>query len=133
MGEIAALSTNYIAWLSSTAVNAIDRLADAGAGGPWVTTIGRLVAADGPDLVDGVLSHPIVFDEKSVFSKTIVWTGTLDDGVKGHRCADWSSTDSTGLVGLSSQGTAAAGTGWSGVAGHFAQCGLPSALYCFQP
>lgn len=114
------------AWLSSSSMNAIDRLADVG---PWyrldqqtklfesraAITQGPLVPiVDAPDAGAGV--------------RALFWTGTLLDGTASDAtCADW--TEYVGITATVGR-TDTAGPGW--VAQTLQSCSTYLALLCFE-
>ena len=87
------LGGTWLAWLSTDSFNAITRLQDAGALGPYVRTDGVVVAEDLADLTDGELNAPIDKDEYGIDNgMLIVWTGTTQSGLAhGHpmMCNNW--------------------------------------------
>ena len=98
----AALPGTYLAWLSTSTVNAKDRL---GSDGPWFNTRGQRIARSLDDLTDGVLENPITYDAAgggppSPPYNLWPYTGTQADGTAaaGMTCGDWTVT--TGGVGL---------------------------------
>lgn len=89
----------FIAWLSTSNTNAIDRLSSSG---PWARLDGVVVAINKADLVDGMLNASISFNEFGIYNSTRSFTGTLADGTaSANNCLDWTSYDSfdTGDVG----------------------------------
>ncbi len=93
--QAAGLKGTYVAWLSSSLIDAKDRLG--GARG-WVRVDGKPVADQITDLTSGVIWYPIVIDELgfSYASGSSDWvaTGTLEDGTRHplNNCEDWTST-----------------------------------------
>ena len=89
------LPGEFVAWLSTDSVNAVDRLA--GSDGPWFNTNGEMVATSLADLTRGDINNPIDFDEDGIGPLTPtenveVWTGTLGDGTGGGAyCLGWTS------------------------------------------
>lgn len=128
--DTARLGGGFSAWLSTTTIDARDRIGDV----PYRRTDGALLATGRSDLVDGSLSVPLSYDESAVETPggSFAWTGTLADGtfdaVNGS-CGDWASGASTGAVGVPTLSNAA----WTNV-GTPIPCGVNAArLYCFAP
>ncbi len=128
----ASLGGSWKAWLSSSTVNAIDRVADVG---PWylvdrctlVFANKAAIAATGPRaaidrLADGSMAPPVN-----------LWTGTKATGVKdAFTCADWTNDQPIhgyeGTVGTGSNGFFAGA--WTETATN--PCHLSAALICFE-
>ena len=116
----------YRAWLSTTTVDAITRLADQ----RFVLVDGRDVAQTLADLTDGQLAAPIEISELGAVVHRPVWTGTLESGTltPGNvNCNDWSSNLPTvpangGMSDLTDR--------WSSSLGN-AFCDSTGPLYCF--
>jgi len=124
--QSAGLPGTFVAWLSDSTTNAIDRLA--GSRG-WVRTDG-LPFADTPNgIVTGELFNPLDVDEHGIVISLsdAVWTGTGADGHLGADCNDWTSSSAT--IGYSGRDlpdfTAAMESNYT--------CGTSQAhLYCFE-
>lgn len=121
----------YKAWLSTSTVNAIDRL---GTARGWVRVDGKPFADTKADIVAGKIFHPLRVDENGNFDNQVwgskVWTGTYGDGTvnSSATCNDWISADST-LSGSEGHddGVTSAYT-WTGTSG----CNYNTPrLYCF--
>lgn len=118
----AGLSGTFVAWLSSSEANAIDRLA--GAGG-WLRTDGKPFAND----PRGPIYHPLALDE---FGSDI-WVGSALTGTNAggtvtpeQTCEDWT-------VALGSAGAGALHTttvSWTTYYGGDT-CVYPTHIYCF--
>ena len=67
LAENAGLPGEFVAWLSTASVDAVDRLA--GSNGPWFSTGGEMVAASVADLTDGDITNPITYN--SIFNTQI--------------------------------------------------------------
>jgi hypothetical protein len=122
-----ANAANFKAWLSSSTVNAKDRITS---NGPWVRLDGIKIADNKADLTDGSLFTSINLNENGgYFGNYGVWTGTESSGMKSaSTCNDWTSS-SAPVSGRT--GTAAnAGDGWTG--SSTATCGSGFHLYCFE-
>ncbi len=131
----AGLSGTYKAWLSTTSVNAKDRISD----GLYVRTDGQTIAVSKADLIDGSISVPINRDEFGNIpsGETQVFTATNEFGVKwvfdsfpsiNYSCVDWTTSsnpyDHTGQMGSTN-------SNWTqGSAGQ--GCANARRLYCFK-
>ncbi|MCC6600242.1 MAG: hypothetical protein IT223_06170 [Crocinitomicaceae bacterium] len=133
--DAAGLSGTYKAWLSTTSVNAKDRISD----GLYVRTDGQTIAVSKADLIDGSISIPINRDEFGNIpsGETQVFTATNEFGVKwvfdsfpsiNYSCVDWTSSsnpyDHTGQMGLTNTGWTQASAGQG--------CSYARRLYCFE-
>lgn len=100
----AGLPGTYTAWLSTTTVNAIDRIK---ADGPWRLVNGTEIAKTKADLVKGSLTQRFDKDEKGntpPAAEDRVWTGTGPNGTfSGADCNAWGGTGGKGLVGEAEQ------------------------------
>ena len=121
------LEGTYVAWLSTSTVDARDRL---GAARGWVRPDGRPFADTVDDLTSGIDYYPPRLDEygNDVGGASIV-TGTSTNGTGpffSTFCADWT-TDDGGIVG---GGSADAGAGaWTQFWSY--NCTTPQRLLCF--
>jgi hypothetical protein len=119
-----------VAWLSTDAVDAKDRLA--GSRG-WVNTRGEPVVDTVDDLVARKIMRPIQYDEQGSVQRPDdgIWTGTKGDGTAFDDeadCGDWES-DVDGAF-LTPRGHAAAvASAWTH-SGN-ATCATARALFCF--
>jgi hypothetical protein len=90
----------YVAWLSTSTVDAAARLRDARG---WIRIDGAPVIDSVTDLAQNELFHPIRLDEygrdvtrASPYGFIPVWTGTsLNYGASPRTCSDWTSADDT--------------------------------------
>jgi hypothetical protein len=124
----AGLPGHYVAWLSTSTANAVDRLGNANG---WVRTDGQPFANLRSDLVAGKVFYPPVLGEDgSNLDLSVAATGTDGDGtvLPAQTCVDWTQP-----------GGAQAGTGAPGFGSHawtaefFNQpCSGPFSLYCFE-
>jgi len=103
LAEAARLPKNtYVAWLSSSSQNAINRL---GSAGGWVRVDGKPFAKERKEIIEGIILHPLAVDEGGRYMGLpgggLVWTGTNADGTlrSDGTCQDWTSTATTGLTG----------------------------------
>ena len=120
------LTGTYRAWLSTTTVNAIDRL---GTASGWVRPDGRPFVNSRADLVAGRIFYPLILNERNASEAgDTVWTATQANGLGNpNSCANWTSTTDAGqpTIGFDDQGT----TGWTQNGG--AACTSSNHLYCF--
>jgi hypothetical protein len=124
----ASLPGTYVAWLSTSTTNAIDRLA--GSRG-WIRTDGTPFADQPSDIAAGTVWSPISLladGSEQAFSNPIVTTGTTATGVASTTCADWTQTTGTdATTGL----LTATDASWTSSSSLSAACTGPSRLYCF--
>jgi hypothetical protein len=125
----ASLPGTYIAWLSTSTTNAIDRLA--GSRG-WVRPDGLPFVDQIADLAASKQWTPISLladGSEQVFDATLVTTGTSANGNAGATCSDWTLTMST----LAAHGDLdAISTGWTINGSPLSNgCLGPSRVYCF--
>ncbi len=132
LASTAGLAGTYVAWLSTTTVDARDRLTEPGGAG-FVRTDGAVVATSIADLLDNSLASPIQLDENGTdIGAESVWTGTYSGGVAAsplaiELCSDWTSGGShAGGIGASDETD---GT-WSLTVPSI--CSLERHLYCFE-
>ncbi|MDO8519145.1 MAG: DUF1554 domain-containing protein [Deltaproteobacteria bacterium] len=131
LATAAGLTGTFSAWLSTTSVNAKDRVSIGHAGG-FVLRNGTTTVADNfADLLDATIDAAINQDESGNTLATNTWTGTAEDGTAhANTCSDW--TSSSGLV---SGRLAIAQAGFTDAQWtNFANNGCSSAThwYCFQ-
>ncbi len=125
----AGVSGSYKAYLSTSAVDAKDRLAS---DGPWVRVDGVTIAASKADLTDGDLLAPINVTEEGAYLSGDMYaaTGSWSGGTKeGHYCVDWTDETSTGAFG----DIVMIDSNWSRYS--VLNCELPGIayhLYCFE-
>jgi hypothetical protein len=120
------LGGTWKAWLSTSTVNAKDRIVD----GEYQLLNGQVVANDKADLIDGSLDLPINLDENSVNVGFMqVWTGSNAGGTvtAGSTCVDWT----TAVSGPGTMGSSGAiNDDWTDFGG--AGCSSPFRMYCFE-
>lgn len=128
LASAAGLNGDYVAWLSTAAADARDRIDDR----PYFGSDRQLIATDLADLTDGTLRSPFVLNEVGAAGPTSAWTGTQSDGraTSFGRCSEWTSASSaeTGAAGSGMFTTSlwtAAGAGVGCNAANFV------GLYCF--
>jgi hypothetical protein len=127
----ADLDGEWVAWLSSGARTARDRVTSPG---PFVLVDGTRVSATKAQLTGGTLEHAIDLDErrKPVSNDTTVWTGTRADGTSsgfGETCMDWNPSTPSIAQGRTGSVRATDG-GWT--QGALAQCSNLARVYCFE-
>ena len=91
LAKAQGLAGTYVAWVSTTGTNAIDRIT---ANGPWQRVDGQVVAQTKAQLATGTLTTALLRDEKNQTppaAEDRVWTATGADGkfVGGSDCAGW--------------------------------------------
>jgi hypothetical protein len=121
---------SFVAWLSSSAADAVDRLPASLA---WARLDGVGLASNRADLADGRLAAPLNLTSARRYlpepqGETLAWTGTAFDGtsVPDSTCADWTSTADLGLAGEVNLASA----GWTD--GMPSDCAADLPLYCFS-
>lgn len=123
------LAGTFVAWLSTSAVDARDRLTEPGGQG-FVRTDGAVVATSIADLTDGSIQNPINRDESDVgVPAGYPWTGSDADGTVytgASTCSNWTSTAGTGMQARSDL-TDSRWTGWV-----LSSCAGDKPLYCFE-
>ena len=115
------------AWLSSSLMNAIDRLADVG---PWYRLDQQTKLFENRA---GITQGPLVPIEDpadaGVGTRTFFWSGTLLDGTtSGANCTDW--TEYVGGLKATVGRADTAGPGW--VAPTLESCSTYASLLCFE-
>lgn len=122
----AGLGGTWVAWLSSSAADAKNRLGTA-------RGFVRMDGAPFGDTVASITSSPHIFnaihlDEHGVDVGTVtVWTGTDADGTKSSStCTDWTTTSGSATTGTTGGGPDA----WT--ARTTPTCSAPRHLYCFE-
>ncbi len=122
--------TSFVPWLSTTLVDAVDRLTT---DGPFRRPDGGVVAIDIAELVGPSFTRNSLHQQEDGLyihdSFDRVWTGTFPDGTgDGHRCDDW--TD--GSTGHGRSGAANVGRveQWTNINAYF--CEDEQRLYCFS-
>ncbi len=128
LANAAGLAGTWNAWLSTSTVNAKDRITNQ----KYVRMDHARVAFGIEDLTDNLIANPIGLDENGVQppENIPVWTGTTGSGVASSdaRCNDWTNSDVSvlGRFGITTSKTAT----WT----HFAtfNCNTILRLYCFE-
>jgi hypothetical protein len=125
----AGLGGTWVAWLSTTGVDARDRLPVGS--GPFVRAVsGVQIADDLFDLANAQLDAPVRDDPFGLdLGGQRVWTGTVGLGGTAHpdRCGDWTDELEDGMTG----GTSSIGVGWTEQS-LSSQCTSPRHLYCLE-
>lgn len=123
--DAADLPGTYVAWLSDSSTNAIDRLT--GARG-WVRLDGRPVIDRPSDLPARSMRYPILFESGGVpVANTNPVMGTSDENgtLLAASCEDFSVMTGSLRAGFASH----VGERWA--RGTIASCGSPGRVYCF--
>jgi hypothetical protein len=113
----------YVAYMSSSTVNAIDRL---GSARGWSRLDGRPVFDTVAEIATGSMFYPPAFDDLGHAVSTCAATGTTSTGQASPTldCTDWTSTSGGVTCGASS------GTYWAW--GSFLTfCNVAYSIYCF--
>ena len=122
--QAAGLAGTFVAFLSTSTINARDRLA--GSRG-WVRVDGKPVLDSNDDIASGKIYYPIVLDENGSYVDQVrVVTGTLGTGNGPGGCSDYTTTGTVG-VGLASSTS----FDWLDHAGNSVQCNSAQRIYCF--
>lgn len=126
---IGGTNNSYRAWLSTTLVNAMDRLAPASG---WVRTDGRAFANTPSEIGNGLLFNPPRIDELGndlfevgAFTATTQGGGYDFPNTNNGDCGSYSSTTGSITGGITSSGST-----MFTVYGSYA-CNQPAHLYCF--
>lgn len=113
-------------WVSSSTVNAKDRIVD----GKYIRMDGQIIANSKSDLLDNSLAEKIDRNElNNQEAAKKIWTGTNSDGTNNNKtCNDWTSPDSNdkGLRGQSDKRN----SNWTSDAND--PCDKQNHLYCFE-
>ncbi len=128
-------SGRWVAWISTSTVNAKDRLTPGS--GPFVNTkrpTSEMIANDIADLTDGTLDSMILYDESGAapaagFPSRHPWTGTRADGMLSlnRTCDNW--TDIFGPSGLTGH-TSTKDSRWT--ENELSSCIARRPFYCFE-
>ena len=124
----AGVTAPFVAWLSTSETNAIDRLTE---GPPWALRNGTIVFASRAAVAASTPQVELDLDangEPPVPNRTRAWTGTLADGTRApFRCVDWkSATTAQGHVGV----IGIAGPEWTDSTDP--TCDTPFHVICFE-
>jgi len=121
----AGLTGTYVAWLSTSTVNAIDRL---GAASGWIRVDGRPVFNSRADIVAGKSQYrPTVNEFGATSEDQFLHTGTAGTGIAtGNLCLDWTTTTGTGVAAGRNRFS---GRQWTNA--NTNSCAGASPIYCF--
>ena len=110
--ERAGLPGTYMSWLSTSEVDAIDRIRAAGSQEPrgWVRMDGRAFTDSLDGLVTPVIYYPVRFNQFGEETNKSYLTGTRPDGsAQDHTCGDYTDADQSARGGDPTN----AGIGWT--------------------
>ena len=119
----------YMAWISTSEVQPIDRLYHAR--GPYKLVNGLRVAANWDALVSGTLENPINVTELGHTSESLVFTGTRPDGTRdpdSTHCDDWTDNDGDNFAWFGV--TTESDYNWTYALKSI--CGIGANLICFE-
>lgn len=124
----AGLEGSFVAWLSSSQVDAKDRLANASG---WLNTRDYPFADQQAELLtQGHVYYPILYDEAGLQVTGKVATGTTAAGVAAtQNCSDWSTNAADAAL---VRGELSAGSVLWTADDDGSSCSEPYHLYCFQ-
>jgi hypothetical protein len=123
----AGLPGTYYAWLSTTSVDARDRIPDV----EYKTTREVTIANDKAELLDGNLDTSIRYNEDGNYENSRTWTGTLASGLydsSARDCQNWASSSSGSRGGAGR--TLYTTYRWTDYSTY--ACNTGRAIYCFQ-
>jgi hypothetical protein len=112
----AGLGDSWVAWLSDSTTDALDRLASSG---PWNRLDGARVADDVADLTNGALHNPIDVDESGavgIAAPVITNTrtdGTRNPGTGATYCNDWTGVSGFGQGAFNNGNTSSTAGDWT--------------------
>jgi hypothetical protein len=132
--DAAGLDGLFVAFLSTSTINAKDRIPDS----VYLRVDKTVIADSKADLLDGTLDAPINLTAKGAVLTSVVrpWTGTKTDGTKfGNTCQNWTADaagqcSSPGYTSRSGEGTATNGS-WTDLTNYCCWATF-TRLYCFQ-
>ena len=117
---------NWVAWLSTFANLAKDRVANSG---QWTRADGTTVTLTLGESNTINLTNPIDVTEHGVSSTSLVWTGTGYIGGVNSPCGDWSTlVEDDGTVGQAGK----TDEGWTNIKARQPCKTATAALYCFE-
>ncbi len=125
LANAADLPGRYVAYLSDSHTDAVDRLESANG---WIRTDGQPWASDREALLDGGFHRALNLTESGEPTAALVFTGTSSDGRRTmDNCSDWTDASEHGssTVGLSSSLDL---DSWAGM--QSMRCSKPMHLYC---
>ena len=116
----------WIAWLSDTNTNAINRIADVG---PWYLLDGRMVFANKAGLTGNPMVRLNVNENGNANSVLFPWTGTNANGTKAAtNCNNWTN----GTAGMQGECGNTGSTTATWTAGGPLPCFIQYNLFCFE-
>ncbi|MEL6178824.1 MAG: hypothetical protein AAFS10_07715 [Myxococcota bacterium] len=123
----AGLGGTWMAWVSTSEVDAIDKLVG---DGPWSLVDGTVVFDDRASLSDTGAKAPISTNERGEdVGESLLYTGTGADGrATGMDCAGWRSYYNEDDATVGRSGTV--GHAWTQA--EVIPCGMPRRMYCFE-
>lgn len=128
----AGVTGTWKAWLSSSTVNAIDRLVDVG---PWVDMQGTTAFASKSAITTSGPSTALWYDERGMFlSSENIWTATNSQGtyqwgvIMAPPCDEWTSTSMQAGARVGQVGRT--GDAWTSHSGT--TCDQTAHLLCFE-
>jgi hypothetical protein len=122
----ASLGGTWVAWLSDSTTNAIDRIKDVG---PWYRMDGVMVFANKAGLTGNPMVRLNINENGAANSVLFPWSGTNANGTKAAtNCTNWTATAGTtgecGFTGSTTNGD------WA--SGATCPCFINYNLYCFE-
>jgi hypothetical protein len=124
--QAASLPGTFIAWLSDSHTDAIQRVQDVG---PWSLVVGPVVFNNKASLTTGPIAPPGQ-DEHGHPLLTRVWTGTAGGGVMGTSiCNDWTSAAGSDF-GIAGDSTSTSSS-WTSSNGR-PSCADTYPIYCLE-
>jgi hypothetical protein len=131
LASAASLTGTFSAWLSTSTVNAKDRVSVGHAGG-FVLINSTVIASSFSDLLDGSIQNPINRNESSTVISYNTMTGTSQDGTAhANKCNDWTSSSSSISGEWGAATTPITNGGWTDIFSNTCATGNAH-LYCFQ-
>lgn len=119
----AGLGGTWVAWLSDSTHDAIDRISDVG---PWYR-LDDIKVFNSKAAIPSGPAVPIDVNEKGLITNFFPWTGTKANGTKSTTfCTDWTVNTGNGECGSSGQSDAT----WTEA--NALSCGIGYNLYCFE-
>jgi hypothetical protein len=129
LADNAKLGGRWGVWLSTSSINAKERIVDEAY---FLVNSTSRVSEDKSDLTDGSLISAISLSETQASIDGLVWTGTLENGTgSGINCSNWTSSSSaiSGQVGNSNESNSS----WTSSEVNTANsCNNSYHLYCFE-
>ena len=120
------LPGTYVAWLSNSSNDAVDRIRTANETEPsgWIRMDGRAFTGTLDELISGIVYYPVRFDQFGAPANSYL-TGTDVDGTAGTRnCGDYTDPDAQVTGGVAVRGH------WAWTEGFVSGCTGTAALLC---